>query len=156
MRKRGRPTEWTTKQIQQVADLRGRGYKAAEIAEVTGLPYGSVRGKLQELVAAGKIPKHCVTPRRYTPTDVRDQKIRALTDHVLDWVWAHPGAHFKVSHQRADGDKWFTFRYEGAGRQLRRVGINGTPHWSEFALCTVDNLRTLLAALRRIDLEGEQ
>ena len=154
MRKKGTTTEWTTKLIGQVVELRGKGYKAAEIAEIMGLTYGSVRGKLQELVAAGEVPKHCATARRYTPTDVRDQKIRTLTDHVLDWVWAHPGARFKMINLRVGDNVFFSFHYEGEDGIYRCIGVSNNPHWSEFVLCTEDNLRTLLAALRRIDLEA--
>lgn len=156
MRKKGTTTEWTTKLIGQVVELRGKGYKAAEIAEIMGLTYGSVRGKLQELQAEGKLSEYKrVTPRRYTPADVRDRKIRTLTDHVLDWVWAHPGARFKVINRRTiGGEQWFMFHCEDKDGIFRCVGVGDNPVWSEFAPCTEDNLRTLLTALRRIDLEA--
>ena len=155
MRKKGATVEWTTKLVRQVAELRGKGYKAAEIAEMTGLSYGSVRGKLQELVAAGEVPKHCATARRYIPTGVRDRKIRTLVDHVLDWVRAHPGTRFKMINDRArGGEKYVVFYREGKDGVFRYVGINGDPMWSESAPCTEDNLRTLLAPLRRIDVEA--
>lgn len=154
MRKKGTTVEWTTKLVRQVAELRGKGYTATEIAEMMGLPYGAVKGKLDTLIAAGEIPKR-VAPRRYTPTDVRDRKIRTLTDHVLDWVWVHPGARFKVIRLRTICDeKWFMFHYEGEDGIHRCIGVGNNPHWSEFVLCTEDNLRTLLAALRRIDVEA--
>lgn len=154
MRKKGTTTEWTTKLVRQVAELRGKGYTATEIAEMMGLPYGAVKGKLDTLIAAGEIPKR-VAPRRYTPTDVRDQKIRTLTDHVLDWVWEHPGTRFKMINDRArGGEKYFVFYCEGKDGVFRYVGIDGDPMWSESAPCTEDNLRTLLTALRRIDLEA--
>ena len=156
MRKKGTTTEWTTKLIGQVVELRGKGYKEAEIAEIMGLTYGSVRGKLQELQAEGKLSEYKrVTPRRYTPADVRDRKIRTLTDHVLDWVWEHPGTRFKMVNDRArGGEKYFVFYCEGKDGVFRYVGIDGDPMWSESAPCTEDNLRTLLTALRRIDLEA--
>lgn len=154
MRKKGTTVEWTTKLIGQVVELRGKGYTATEIAEMMGLPYGAVKGKLDTLIAAGEIPKR-VAPRRYTPTDVRDRKIRTLTDHVLDWVWEHPGARFKMINDRArGGEKYFVFYREGKDGVFRYVGINGDPMWSESAPCTEDNLRTLLTALRRIDVEA--
>lgn len=153
MRKKGTTTEWTTKLVRQVAELRGKGYTATEIAEMTGLPYGAVKGKLDTLIAAGEIPKR-VAPRRYTPTDVRDRKIRTLTDHVLDWVWEHPGARFKMINLRVGDNIFFSFHYEGEDGIYRCIGVGNNPHWSAFVLCTADNLRTLLAALRRIDLEA--
>lgn len=154
MRKKGTTVEWTTKLVRQVAELRGKGYTATEIAEMMGLPYGAVKGKLDTLIAAGEIPKR-VAPRRYTPTDVRDRKIRTLTDHVLDWVWVHPGTRFKMINDRArGGEKYFVFYCEGKDGVFRYVGIDGDPMWSESAPCTEDNLRTLLAALRRIDVEA--
>lgn len=154
MRKKGPTIKWTTKQSQQVAELRGKGYTATEIAEMMGLPYGAVKGKLDVLLAAGEIPKR-VAPRRYTPASVRDPKIRTLTDHVLDWVWAHPGARFKMINDRArSGEKYFVFYCEGEDGIFRYVGIDRDPIWSESALCTEDNLRKLLAGLRRIDVEA--
>ena len=54
MRKKGTTVEWTTKLIGQVVELRGKGYKAAEIAEIMGLTYGSVRGKLKEPPSNGR------------------------------------------------------------------------------------------------------
>ena len=115
-----------------------------------------MRGKLQELQAEGKLSEYKrVTPRRYTPADVRDRKIRTLTDHVLDWVWEHPGTRFKMINDRArGGEKYFVFYCEGEDGVFRYVGIDGDPMWSESAPCTEDNLRTLLTALRRIDLEA--
>lgn len=157
MRKKGTTVEWTTKLIRQVAELRGKGYKAAEIAEMTGLSYGSVRGKLQELVAAGEVPKHCATARRYIPTDVRDRKIRTLTDHVLDWMWAHPGYIFEVSHRHYASDApeaMFSMHSYHRDHIVRYISVDGNSYWSSIQPCTVDNLRTLLAALRRIDLEA--
>lgn len=153
MRKKGTTVEWTTKLVRQVAELRGKGYTATEIAEMMGLPYGAVKGKLDTLIAAGEIPKR-VAPRRYTPTDVRDRKIRTLTDHILDWVWAHPGARFKMINLRVGDNVFFSFHYEGEDGIYRCIGVSNNPHWSEFVLCTADNLRTLLAALRRIDAEA--
>lgn len=153
MRKKGTTVEWTTKLVRQVAELRGKGYTATEIAEMMGLPYGAVKGKLDTLIAAGEIPKR-VAPRRYTPTDVRGPKIRALTDHVLDWVWAHPGARFKMINLRVGDNVFFSFHYEGEDGIYRCIGVSNNPHWSEFVLCTEDNLRTLLAVLRRIDVEA--
>lgn len=153
MRKKGTTVEWTTKLVRQVAELRGKGYTATEIAEMTGLPYGAVKGKLDTLLAAGEIPKR-VAPRRYTPTDVRDRKIRTLTDHVLDWVWEHPGARFKMINLRVGDNIFFSFHYEGEDGIYRCIGVGNNPHWSAFVLCTADNLRTLLAALRRIDVEA--
>lgn len=155
MRKKGTTTEWTTKLIGQVVELRSKGYKAAEIAEIMGLTYGSVRGKLQELQAEGKLSEYKrVTSRRYTPADVRDRKIRTLTDHVLDWVWEHPGARFKMINLRVGDNIFFSFHYEGEDGIYRCIGVGNNPHWSAFVLCTADNLRTLLAALRRIDVEA--
>lgn len=157
MRKKGTTVEWTTKLVRQVAELRGKGYKAAEIAEMTGLSYGSVRGKLQELVAAGEVPKHCATARRYTPTDVRDRKIRTLTDHVLDWVWEHPGYIFQVAYRYYVSDtpeatfSMHSFHRDGI---VRYISVDGNSYWSSIQPCTEDNLRTLLAALRRIDVEA--
>lgn len=153
MRKKGTTVEWTTKLVRQVAELRGKGYTATEIAEMMGLPYGAVKGKLDTLIAAGEIPKR-VAPRRYTPTDVRDRKIRTLTDHILDWVWAHPGARFKMINLRVGDNVFFSFHYEGEDGIYRCIGVSNNPHWSEFVLCTEDNLRTLLAVLRRIDVEA--
>lgn len=158
MRKKGTTTEWTTKLIQQVVELRGKGYKAAEIAEIMGLTYGSVRGKLQELQAEGKLSEYKrVTPRRYTPTSVRDPRIRTLTDHVLDWVWAHPGYIFKLAYRYYVSDtpeatfSMYSFHRDG---MVRYISVGGNSYWSSIQPCTVDNLRTLLAALRRIDLEA--
>lgn len=158
MRKKGTTTEWTTKLIGQVVELRGKGYKAAEIAEIMGLTYGSVRGKLQELQAEGKLSEYKrVTPRRYTPADVRDRKIRTLTDHVLDWVWVHPGYEFSIDYRYyMDGSisQVFTMYSFHHDRGVRYIAVGDNPDWSILRECTANNLRTLLAALRRIDLEA--
>lgn len=84
--------------IQQVIDLRSKGYKAAEIAEAMGLSYGAVRGELQVLQAVGRLSER--------------------------------------------------------KRVTRYIPAEGDPNWSVQQPCTEDNLRTLLAALRRIDLEA--
>lgn len=156
MRKKGTTVEWTTKLVRQVAELRGKGYTAAEIAEMMGLPYGAVKGKLDTLIAAGEIPKR-VAPRRYTPTDVRDRRIRTLTDHVLDWVWEHPGYIFQVAYRYYVSDtpeatfSMYSFHRDGI---VRYISVDGNSYWSSIQPCTEDNLRTLLAALRRIDVEA--
>lgn len=156
MRKKGTTVEWTTKLVRQVAELRGKGYTATEIAEMTGLPYGAVKGKLDTLLAAGEIPKR-VAPRRYTPTDVRDQRIRTLTDHVLDWVWVHPGYEFSIDYRYyMDGSisRVFTMYSFHHDRGVRYIAVGDNPDWSILRECTANNLRTLLAALRRIDVEA--
>lgn len=98
-----------------------------------------------------------VAPKRYIPTDVRDRKIRTLTDHVLDWVWAHPGYIFKVAYRYYVSDtpeatfSMYSFHRDG---MVRYISVGGNSYWSLIQPCTEDNLRTLLAALRRIDVEA--
>lgn len=94
---------------------------------------------------------------QYTPTSVRDQKIRTLTDHVLDWVWTHPGYEFHIDHRYyMDGSisqvfSMYSFHFN---QGVRYIAVGDDPNWSVMQKCTVNNLRTLLAALRRIDLEA--
>ncbi len=94
---------------------------------------------------------------QYAPTSVRDQKIRALTDHVLDWVWVHPGYEFNIAYRYyMDGSISPVFSMHAFYRDqlVRYIPAEGDPNWSVQQPCTEDNLRTLLAVLRRIDLEA--
>lgn len=94
---------------------------------------------------------------QYTPTSVRDPRIRALTDHVLDWMWAHPGYTFEVDYRYFASDvpeAMFSMHFYNRDRIFRYISVDGNPYWSSLQPCTVDNLRTLLAALRRIDVEA--
>ena len=120
-----------------------------------GIPESRAKGILSVLVTQGKIPRMEELPApRHFPEAV-DHRVRLLINRVMDWVWAHPGTHFKVSHQRVDDGAWFTFRYEGEDGKLRYIGVNGNPHWSEFAPCTVNSLQRLIAMLKLIDAEGK-
>ncbi len=146
---------WTTKEINQVIRLRKAGCTTPEVAAMLGIPESRAKGILSVLVAQGKIPRMDELPApRYFPEAV-DHRTRLLINRVMDWVWAHPGTHFKVSHQRADDDVWFTFRREDKDGILRNVGIGNNYHWSD-APCTVENLQKLIAALKLIDMEDKQ
>lgn len=94
---------------------------------------------------------------QYTPTSVRDPRIRALTDHVLDWMWAHPGYIFEVAYRYFASDvpeAMFSMHFYNRDRIFRYISVDGNSYWSSIQPCTEDNLRTLLAALRRIDVEA--
>ena len=143
---------WTTKEINQVIRLRKAGCTTPEVAAMLGIPESRAKGYISVLVAQGKIPCIDELPApRYFPEAV-DRKTRLLINHVMDWVWVHPGTHFKISHQRADDSKWFTFRREDKGGILRDVGIGNNYHWSD-APCTAENLQKLIAMLKLIDTE---
>ncbi len=145
---------WTTKEINQVIRLRNAGCTTPEVAAMLDIPESRAKGILSVLVAQGKIPRMEELPApRYFPEAV-DHRIRLLINRVMDWVWAHPGTHFKVSHQRADNSKWFVFRCEDKDGILRNVGIGNNHHWSD-APCTVENLQKLIVMLKLIDAEDK-
>lgn len=145
---------WTTKEINQVIRLRKAGCTTPEVAAMLGIPESRAKGILSVLVTQGKIPRIDELPApRYFPEAV-DHRVRLLINRVMDWVWAHPGTHFKISHQRVDDCAWFTFRREDKDGILRNVGIGNNYHWAD-APCTAENLQRLIAILKLIDAEGK-
>lgn len=82
-------------------------------------------------------------------------KVRELINRVLEWVWAHPGTHFRVCCLWTDPEGYFElYRMEETGH-IWCAEVGGNKCWSLFRPCTEKNLETLLGILAEYDRSNE-
>lgn len=119
-----------------------------------GIPESRAKGYISVLVAQGKIPRMDELPApRYFPEAV-DHRIRLLINRVMDWVWAHPRTEFEIT--AGNCERYFRMTFYDNDNHASYVQIGNDKYWSQIRYCNVENLQTLIAALKLIDAEGKQ